>query len=54
MPGAQKLRNVGAIHESPLLIGALQRFTPLDTFENGVCLRITGALPLDRKSGNVI
>jgi hypothetical protein len=31
-----------------------QRFTPLDTFENGVSLRITGAFSLNPKSQIVI
>jgi hypothetical protein len=48
MPGAQKLRREAHLQ------GALQRFTPLDNFENGVSLRITGALSLDRKGGIVI
>jgi hypothetical protein len=48
MQGAQKLRS-----ETPLQ-GALQRFTPLDTFQEGFPHRISDGLSQDPKSGTVI
>jgi hypothetical protein len=48
MQGAQKLRREAH------LPGALQRFTPLDTFQKGIPLRISEGLFLDPKIGIVI